>query len=199
MKIGIMGGTFNPIHFGHLLLAEKACEQMGLNKVLFMPSKNPPHKPMPAEVSEQQRVDMITLAIQDHPLFELSTFELSRDGFTYTADTLTLLKQENPDIEYYFIVGTDSLFYMDQWKDPQIIFDLCTILVAGRDYANQEEIDQYIKYLNTKFGGTIQCIDMPMIEISSANIRERILKDCSVRNLMPSSVIQYIEKQKLYT
>lgn len=198
-KIGIMGGTFNPIHFGHLFLAENAFEQVSLDKVLFMPSKNPPHKAKPVNVSEQQRVDMINLAISDNPHFELSKIELHREGLTFTADTLRLLTAENSDTEYYFIVGTDSLFMMQNWKEPQVVFDLSTIVVAGRDNSKTEEIQKHIEYLESTFRARIIYIEMPMIQIASAEIRERYMAKRSVRYFMPDSVIDYIGKNKLYT
>ncbi len=198
-KIGIMGGTFNPIHFGHLFLAEYAYEQIGFDKVLFMPSKNPPHKAKPEEVTDQQRVDMVKLATYNNPHFELSTMELQREGFTYTADTLTLLKENYPNTEFYFIVGTDSLFMMEKWKNPQTIFDLCIVVVAGRDNANQEEINEHASYLENKFNARIMQIDMPTIQLASGVIRERIASKQSIRYYVPEAVIEYINKYNLYS
>lgn len=198
-KIGIMGGTFNPIHNGHLFLAENAFEQAGLDKVLFMPSKNPPHKMKVRQVNEQQRVEMVQLAIQDNSHFELSEFELKREGITYTADTLTLLKQENPDTQYYFIVGTDSLFMMQNWMKPDIIFNLCTVVVAGRDNDNEEIINQQIHSLETTFHANIIFVKMPLIDISSEDIRNRLANEKTVRYYMPGTVIDYIKTNKLYT
>lgn len=197
-KIGIMGGTFNPIHYGHLFLAENAYEQVGLDKVLFMPSKNPPHKEKPVNITEQQRVDMINLAIEDNPHFELSRMELEREGMTYTADTLAILKRENPNTEYYFFVGTDSLFMMQDWRKPQEIFNLCTIVAAGRDNANEEQICRHIKYLEKQFNASIIYIEMPTIQLASCEIRERIAQNRTVRYYMPDSVIEYIKKNELY-
>ncbi|MDD3174132.1 MAG: nicotinate-nucleotide adenylyltransferase [Herbinix sp.] len=197
-KIGIMGGTFNPIHCGHLFLAENAYEQAGLDKILFMPSKNPPHKIKPVNIMDQQRVDMINLAIQNNPHFELSEMELNREGLTYTADTLTLLTEKYPQIEYNFIVGTDSLFMMQNWKQPQIIFDHCIVIVAGRDNADEKHIRQHIEYLENTFQARIQYIEMPMIQIASADIRDRIASGKTIRYYMPDAVIEYITKNKLY-
>ncbi len=198
MKIGIMGGTFNPIHFGHLFLAENAYEQAGLDKVLFMPSKNPPHKPFPEGVNQQQRVEMISLAIANNPHFELSTIELSRDGLTYTADTLQLLSTQNPDNEYFFIVGTDSLFYMQHWKDPQIVFDHCTVLVAGRDNADMDSIQKHMELLQQSFQAKIIYVEMPTIQISSADIRTRIKQEKTVHYYLPEPIIDYVEQNRLY-
>ena len=197
-KVGIMGGTFNPIHFGHLFLAENAFEQLGLDKVLFMPSKNPPHKDKPDEITEQQRIDMISLAIIENPHFELSTFEMDREGMTYTADTMTILAKQHPDIEYYFIVGADSLFMMQKWVNPQIIFNLCTVVAANRDNADKELINQQVEYLVKSFGASIVLIDMPSIQIASGIIRKRIATHKSVRYYLPDRVNEYISKNNLY-
>jgi nicotinate-nucleotide adenylyltransferase len=197
-KIGIMGGTFNPIHNGHLFLAENAREYAGLDKVLFMPSKNPPHKELMSRVSEQERTDMIRLAIGDNPYFEFSDFELQREGYTYTADTLTLLHQENPGLQYFFIVGTDSLFQMQNWMRPETIFQYCTVLAAGREHVEENKILKHIDYLKNIFHADIQYVKMPMIDISSEHIRSRLAAGESIKYYLPDSVIQYISKNKLY-
>lgn len=198
-KIGIMGGTFNPIHYGHLFLAENAYEQIGFDKVLFMPSKNPPHKAKPEEVTEQQRVEMVSIAIADNPHFELSTLELHREGLTYTADTLTLMKQKNPEDEYYFIIGADSLFMMQDWKDPQTIFNLCTVVVAGRDNVEAEKMMEQSQYLKRIYNANILMIHMPTIQIASAVIRERIAENKSIRYYVPDNVMEYIHRSNLYS
>ena len=114
-KIGIMGGTFNPIHHGHLLLAERDYHQFGLDKILVMPTKNTYYKKMPDNVTEEQRIDMIKLAIADNEHFELSLEEINREGITYTYETLLNLTRDNPDCEYYFIMGADSLYHIESW------------------------------------------------------------------------------------
>jgi nicotinate-nucleotide adenylyltransferase len=197
-KVGIMGGTFNPIHYGHLFLAENAYEQLGLDQVLFMPSKNPPHKAKPEMVSDQQRVDMISLAIKDNSHFALSTIELEREGMTYTADTLTILRKEDASTEYYFIVGADSLFMMQQWKDPQIVFNLCTVVAASRDNVEKENMQQQASYLSNLFHAKILLIDMPTIQIASAMIRARVASNKSTRYYLPDAVNAYIAKNQLY-
>ena len=197
-KIGIMGGTFNPIHYGHLFLAENAFDQIGLERILFMPSKNPPHKTKPDMVTDEQRVDMIELAIGDNSHFELSTLELEREGLTYTADTLTILTAENPDTHYYFIVGADSLFMMHQWKKPQIIFDQCTVIAAGRDHVVQERLQKQAEFLTEQYHADIRLIQMPTIQISSADIRERLAEGKTLRYYLPDQVIAYMKEKRLY-
>jgi nicotinate-nucleotide adenylyltransferase len=163
-----------------------------------MPSKNPPHKEKPVNVTEQQRVDMINLAIEDNPHFELSTMELEREGLTYTADTLTLLTCQNPDTRYYFLVGADSLFMMQNWYRPQVIFNLCTIVAAGRDNAEEEKIRKHILYLKNTYRADIRYIHMPTIQVASNDIRDRIGAGRSVRYYLPDSVIDYIKSSHLY-
>ncbi len=197
-KIGIMGGTFNPIHTGHLFLAENAYEQVGLDQILFMPSKNPPHKAKPDMVTDLQRVDMIKLAIQDNPHFALSTLELERDGYTYTSDTLTLLTNGNQKDRYYFIVGADSLFMMHQWHQPQIIFNLCTVVAAGRDHIEEEQLIAQAEYLRKQFQADIRLVMMPTMQLASAEIRCRIAQNKTIRYYVPDRVAQYINKHQLY-
>ncbi len=197
-KIGIMGGTFNPIHNGHLFLAENAYEQIGLDQILFMPSKNPPHKAKPEMITDQQRVDMINLAIQDNSHFTLSTVEMEREGYTYTADTLTLLSKQNLEVRYYFIVGADSLFMMHQWHEPQVIFDLCTVVAATRDHVDGTKLAAQAELLKEQFHADIQLISMPTIQIASADIRSRVAQNKTIRYYLPDQVARYISQHRLY-
>jgi nicotinate-nucleotide adenylyltransferase len=197
-KIGIMGGTFNPIHYGHLFLAENAYEQIGLDQVLFMLTKNPPHKVKLETISDQQRTDMVRLAIQDNPHFTISTMELERDGVTYTSDTLTLLAKEKKEISYYFIVGADSLMMMQDWHDPRTIFQLCTVVAASRDKIEKEQLQRQAQYLKERYHADILLLDMPTMQISSANIRERVAEGKSIRYYLPEAVEEYIQSNGLY-
>ncbi|MGB4661375.1 MAG: nicotinate-nucleotide adenylyltransferase [Mobilitalea sp.] len=197
-KIGIMGGTFDPIHFGHLFLAENAYEQIGLDLVLFMPSQNPPHKAKPEGVTASQRAEMVSIAIKDNPHFELSTMELDREGTTYTADTLTILTRENPNCEYYFIIGADSLFMMHKWWEPQIIFDHCTIIAAGRDNVETEKMELQVSHLKEQYNAKIILIDMPTIGIASKQIRNRIASNKTTKYYLTDEVNTYIAERGLY-
>ncbi len=198
MKIGIMGGTFNPIHTAHLILAESSYEQFRLDKVLFMPSKNPPHKRNEQIVGEEHRLRMVQLAIRNNPHFELSTLEIEREGLTYTAETLRLLKRESPDNEYYFIMGADSLFYLDQWKDPDTIFRLSHIIAAGRDRIPADKIGGQIRYLTGKFHGNIHFLQVPNMDISSNLLRQYREEGKSIRYYVPDAVEEYITENRLY-
>jgi len=198
-KIGIMGGTFNPIHNGHLFLAEHAFEQVKLDYVLFMPTMNPPHKTDTDVISAEHRLNMVKLAIKDNPNFKLSELELNRPGLTYTSDTLKILKEKETDTEFYFIVGADSLMMITTWKEPQTIFSLSTIVVGIRENYMLDELKEQAKYLEKTYNGKIIFLDMPNIEISSENIRERIAGNKTIRYYVPNEVLEYIKTHNLYT
>lgn len=197
-KVGIMGGTFNPIHVGHLIMAEHAYEQFQLDQVLFMPAKNPPHKQNMDLISDQCRMEMVDLAIQDNPHFALSKLELERQGLTYTADTLRILKEQNPDVQYYFIIGADSFFQIETWREPEVIFSLSSILVAERYQLADTELQEQLSYLSNKYSSAIYLLNSPNIGISSNSIRNKRKEEQSIKYLTPDSVYDYIKQHNLY-
>ena len=198
-KIGIMGGTFNPIHYGHLILAETAYEQFGLDQILFMPNKNPYYKKLHHSITEDQRSDMVKLAISDNEKFAFSDLELNRDGTTYTVETLRILTEENPDTEYYFIMGADSLFHFETWKDAEQIFKMATLLVATRNSVSSSNIESQIEYLDNKYEDVkIECLMAPSLEISSSGLRKRVRGGNSIRYLVPREVEEYIKENGMY-
>lgn len=197
-KVGIMGGTFNPIHNGHLFLAEHAFEKSELDYILFMPSMNPPHKANMKIESAEHRIHMVKLAVENNPHFVLSDFELKRPGITYTSDTLMALKKDDPDTQYYFIVGADSFMMMTQWMDPQSVFSLSTIIVGGREQYSQVQLEEQASFLEREYKAKIILLDMPLMEISSEVIRERIENGKSIRYYVPDEVEAYIKENKLY-
>ena len=187
-KIGIMGGTFNPIHQGHLLLAEAAREECGLDEILFMPSGHPYMKNESEIADNKTRIDMTALAIEDNAAFALSTIETEREGATYTCETLAVLNERHPEIKFYFIMGADSLFTIETWKNPQEIFDGCELIEIRQKAADLEE----------KYHAKIHLISERIIDISSSEIRSRIQENKSVRYMVPEKVFSYINKHKLY-
>lgn len=197
-KIGIMGGTFNPIHVAHLILAESAYEQLKLDKILIMPSNNPPHKRHDSIVNDEHRIRMTELAIQNNSHFELSNVELEREGTTYTAETLEFLTKKYPDEEYYFILGADSLYQIEQWKAPEQIFELCHIVAAGRDSIPEQAILKQVNYLTMKFNAHIHYLEVPNMDVSSKLIRKYRKTGRSIRYYVPDAVEQYIKEQHLY-
>ena len=204
IKIGLMGGTFNPIHYAHLKMAEVTQNKLKLDKILFIPDKNPPHKKKESLLSDLDRSNMIKLAIEEYTSlgknnFEFSDIELNRTGTTYTSDTLLELKSIYPFSELFFIMGADSFNYLDRWHEPQIIFENATIVVFKRtDYENNGGIIEKKSYLEDKFNGRVIILEMPDNPVSSTEIRESIKQGLSLSNMLPNSVINYIETNKLY-
>ena len=194
-----MGGTFDPIHMGHLILGEQSFEQLHLDKVLFMPSGNPPHKRnRSGRASDGQRVDMVRLAIEDNPHFELSLAEMHETGYTYTYRTLEELKEQNPDTDYYFIIGADSLFTFDEWKEPARICRACTLVVAVRDHASSDELNQEIKRLSAEYEGRFTLLDTMNIDVSSHQIRSWVSEGKSLKYYVPDPVISYMKENGIY-
>ena len=198
-KIGIMGGTFDPIHIGHLILGENAYLQFHLDKVWFMPSGNPPHKiNREGRATNKERIDMVRYAISSNPHFELSLAEMHERGFNYTKETLERLKKIHPDTDYYFIMGADSLFQFEEWREPDKICKLCTIVVAVRDHVRKEQLDQKICEISKKYDASIVKLDTPNIDISSRTVRKWLKEGKSIRYYVPDDVISYIQKRNLY-
>ncbi len=194
-RIGIMGGTFNPIHNGHIALAKAAYERFSLDKILFMPSGKSYMKEHVLENSK--RVAMVARAIEEIPYFELSTIEVDRVGNTYTCETLQQLKQQNPDTQYFFIMGADSLFYIEKWKNPEMIYSLATLVCMVRDDYDMADIRKKGAEL-TKKGASILYLDIPQIAISSTEIRKKVENHQSISNLVPEKVEEYILQEHLY-
>ena len=199
-RVGIMGGTFDPIHLGHLILGEKAYEQLHLDKVLFMPSGNPPHKRnRQGRATDDQRVEMVRKAICGNPHFELSLTEMHENGYTYTYHTLEIMKKQNPDTDYYFIIGEDSLYDFDSWMKPDRICQNCILVVAVRNHTSVAELDREMERLSLKYKGTFLRLDTMNIDISSETIRDWIKEKKSIRYYVADQVISYIEENHIYS
>lgn len=197
-KVGIMGGTFNPIHNGHLTLAKEALKQFSLDGVLFMPCGKPYMKDERIVESTQIRVEMTELAIQDNPYFTLSAIEIEQTGNTYTYQTLERLKRENPDTEYYYIVGADSLCHMTSWRYPERIFSNCCILSAIRDDKSISDLEKQISILKHEYDADIRLLRTERMDISSSNIRKKIAAGESIEGDVPEPVRVYIKRKGLY-
>lgn len=198
-KIGIMGGTFDPIHISHLILAETAYEQFSLDKVLFLPAGNPPHKRnRKGGATDQQRVEMVRRAIEGNSHFKLCLAEMDAEGYSYTYRTLERMKAEHPDTEFYFIVGADSLFDFDQWKEPARICQAASILVAVRDHVDDERLSRKMKELEDHLGGHFYRLYSTNLDISSKMIRDWIRRKKTVRYYVPEPVLEYISSHHIY-
>lgn len=197
-RVGILGGTFNPIHIGHLILAERALEEYELDEILFIPTGKPYFKSEEEVLDKKVRISMTGNAIEDNPDFALSTIETDREGNTYTYETLQLLKRDNPNNKYYLILGADTLFQIEQWKKPDVIMSLAGILAAVRDDKNMADLEVKADELKAKFNADINILRMPHIGISSTDIRERIRLGKSVKYMLPEKTLDYIMRNDLY-
>ncbi|MFH0762536.1 MAG: nicotinate-nucleotide adenylyltransferase [Candidatus Omnitrophota bacterium] len=187
MKIGILGGTFNPIHNGHLILAGECLKELGLEKVIFVPTHLAPHKDNSDVVDAAERLTMIKMAVAANTNFAVSETEIERGGRSYTIDTIRELKIKYPADQLYFIAGSDLLKYLDEWKDLKEIIKMVKFVVATRP-----------SYPLEKFPSYIQTLAINALDISGYRIRGLIKEGSSVRDLLPQAVFDYINKKGLY-
>lgn len=196
-KYGIFGGSFNPIHYGHLMICEYIKEEMGLDKVIFIPTGNPPHKEL--ELSAKDRYEMVRLAISPNPDFEISDIETIRVKKSYTVDTIRELKKIYKEEKLYFLIGLDSLFQLKTWMKIGDLSQEIEFVVALRPgYLDREEVNKEIDFLRENFGTKINLIKTPLYEISSTDLRDRIREGKSLRYLIPKKVLDYIEESGFY-
>ena len=197
-KVGIMGGTFNPVHNGHLILAENAREVFSLDEILFIPSGNSYMKDTASILAGCIRARMIELALEGNPYFSLSWIDLKREGPTYTCDTLAQLKEMNPEDQYYLIMGADNLLTMESWKNPGFILENCIVIAAVRGNGTESRIERAAGYLQDKYNSHINILPARYIDISSSESRQRLKEHKSVRYMLPGIVLRYIDEKGLY-
>lgn len=196
-RLGLLGGTFDPIHCGHLVAAAEAHHQLDLERVLFVPTGSPPHKPDSSVSLVEHRVRMVELALADHPHFELSRADVDRPGPSYTVKTLELLRREwGPGPTIFFIEGADSLADFLTWYQPQRLLELCQLAVVERPGVelDLEELDRRLPGLAAK----VHWVQMPCLEISSSDLRARVRAGRSISCLVPPPVEAYIREHDLY-
>jgi nicotinate-nucleotide adenylyltransferase len=187
MRIGVFGGTFDPVHLGHLILAEQCREQGRLDQVLFVPAARPPHKRDQELTPFAQRMEMLQLAIAGQPAFQVDELEKDRPGPSYTADTLEELHRRQPDAELFLLVGGDALRDLPSWHEPQRILARAKLLVMARAGAPVASAPV-----------EVQRVEVPLIEISSTDVRRRVRDGRSVRYLIPRAVEAYVKEKGLY-
>lgn len=198
MKLGIFGGTFDPIHHGHLILADHCRDACELDEVWFVPAASPPHKDDSKITPAQLRADMVELAVAGCPELAVSRIELDRTGPSYTVDTLQQLADEDVDRELFLIIGADSLADLPTWREPERIASLATIIVVNRGRAALPDEAALIQKLGEAVAGRIQAVTIPPIDISSTRIRERVRQSRTVRFLTPRAVETLINEHRLY-
>lgn len=198
-RIGIMGGTFDPVHNGHLLLGRQAYHEYGLDEIWYMPSHIPPHKRDHPITDSNDRIAMLRLALADMPYCTVSEFEMEREGTTYTAHTLSLLKEEYPDYHFFFIIGADSLYQIERWYHPEQVMKLATLLVSVREYEDADRpIERQAAYLSGKYGADIRLLHNKEVDFASAHIRKRVLEGKDISKDVPEAVKEYIDSHGLY-
>lgn len=200
MNIGIMGGTFNPIHNGHLALAKAAMEQFPLDTVWFMPSGLPAHKSNAELTDGSHRLKMTELALKGQEGFKASDFELKQKGYTYTANTLSELTRLYPDDTFYFIIGGDSLMKFLSWHSPEVILEKAVLLAAGRHGFSEEELQAQAELLKNTYNAKIYFVEMEEVAISSHEIRAYCRQGQyeKISEYLPKTVFHYIKEQRLF-
>lgn len=194
--IGILGGTFDPIHWGHLVLAEQAREALSLNRVLFVPAATPPHKSGCSISAASHRVEMVSLAVEGNEAFEVSHIELERPGISYTVDTVRELRTRLGDeCGLYLLVGADEARDFMSWRDPYRIQEMATIAVANRPGISERDVTAA---LPEDFAARLTRLAIPSVDICSTDIRERVAAGRSIRYLTPDAVVYYIRSNGLY-
>ncbi|HWE32395.1 MAG TPA: nicotinate-nucleotide adenylyltransferase [Solirubrobacteraceae bacterium] len=196
MRVGILGGTFNPPHLGHLVCAQEAYLQLGLDRVILIPARIPPHKPVDDEPGAEHRLELCRAAVEGDDRFEVSDLELSRDGPSYTVDTLQALIRRAPDTELFMIVGGDVAAGLPSWHEPERVLSLATLAVAKRRGTTRARVEQALASLPG--GERAVFFRMPRIAISSTLVRRRVRQGEPIKYFVPDAVAQYIERHRLY-
>lgn len=197
-RLGIMGGTFDPIHYGHLVAAEMARCQFKLNKVVFIPSGSPPHKTSRDVAPAELRYAMVESAIRDNPAFDISPIEVEREGLSYTVETLRILRRAWPAHELFFITGTDALLEIFSWHEPLEILTLIQFIGAARPGFDASDFLLKVQQEHPETQGRIHYLEVPALSISSTDIRSRVRRGEPIRYLLPESARVFIEQQGLY-
>ena len=190
-KIGVLGGTFDPIHLGHLLVARDAMEALGLDRVIFVPAAAPPHKVKEETAPAPQRYEMVRLAVEDNPSFSVSGVEIQRSGPSFSVDTVIRLRKEHEQGDFFFLIGEDNLDDIWSWKEPEKLFQICHVVVIGRAGRDRES-------KRIELPGPVTNLDVHRINLSSSEIRSMLKKGRSIRYLVPKNVEHYIYEHHLY-
>jgi nicotinate-nucleotide adenylyltransferase len=213
MKTGIIGGTFNPIHIAHLRIAEEVRDRLGLDRVIFMPTASPPHKPLAGELCFAERAAMVRLAVAGNPHFAVSYLEGKRGGKSYSIDTLRTLREAQPADEFFFIVGSDSFRDFSTWREYAAIFSICNVVVVERPGVVLPPLDACLPVAITgefcyygaenrlahRSGYSVYYLEGIPLDISSSAIRDVVRQGRSIRYLVPDAVANYIKEQGFYT
>ncbi len=199
-RIGILGGTFNPIHNAHLKMALDFSAKLHFDKVLIIPTRIPPHKQASDMASTEDRLEMCRLAAQSNPIFQVSDMEIKRPGPSYTSDTLEILTAQNPEARFYFLTGADMFLTIQDWRRPEKIFELADICAAPREKSDIFILQNHANRLKLQYGNLFQyeILDIPLMPVSSTEIRRRSRLGESIDVFVPKQVADYIHERRLY-
>lgn len=197
MRIGLFGGSFDPVHYGHLLLAESAREQLALDQVWLIPAGQSPFKPQPPVASAKQRVEMLQLAVAGYPQFLVSDVEIQRSGPSYTVETLRAVHEAQPDAELFLLIGADSLADFAKWREPEEILKLAQVVAVNRGRA-AADAQPVLAELGETWAGRLPSITMPGVDFSSTDLRARVAAGRSLRFQTPRAVELYLQSAALY-
>ena len=198
MKTGVFGGTFNPVHKGHIMLAEYCMDSVGLDRIIMIPTAVPPHKISNNLASENDRLNMCKLACRGKENFFVSDIEIKRHGKSYTYETLTQLKEIYPDDHLYTIMGADMFLTLDRWKNPKIIFEKSSIITIPRDEENKHELENFYNKVLKAMGASSVILPNPVMSVSSTFIRENLDNFNLISDMLDKGVYDYIIKNNLY-
>lgn len=198
MRLGIFGGTFDPVHYGHLLLAETCREALDLAEVRFIPAGSPPHKSDAVISDGHARADMLQLAVSGYPEYKVDRRELKRKGPSFTVDTLAEFQGEFPDAELFFLMGADSLRDMPGWREPRRIVELATVVGVNRPGLPAPTQSQVVEWVGTELASGIQVVTMPGADLTATDIRRRAREGRSLRFMTPRAVEAFINEHRPY-
>lgn len=198
VKKAIFGGTFDPIHNGHLHIAYEALYKLGLEKIIFIPSGTPPHKVGRSITNAYLRYQMVRMAIRGEKSFEISNYEINKSSLSYTYQTLQYFNNAEKNTEWYFLTGVDCLMDIEKWKNTEDIFQLCKLIVFNRPGYSIENIQEQKKKLEAKYFNKIHLLDIALLDISSTDIRNKIVEGKNVSYLLPENVYNIIKELNLY-
>jgi len=196
VRVGILGGTFNPPHLGHLICAQEAYLQLKLDRVTLIPARIPPHKPVDDEPGPEHRLELCRVAVGNDDRFDVSDVEIMREGPSYTVDTLELLHSREPESELFLIVGGDIAAGLQSWREPERVLSLATLAVAGRRGTSRAEVDDALSGISG--GERAEFFQMPTISIASTALRRRVRAGEPIRYYVPDAVVSYIDRHRLY-
>lgn len=198
MKLGIFGGTFDPVHYGHLVLADTCRLQLSLDQVRLVPAGTPPHKTDMTITDGHTRADMLKLAVSGYPEFVVDRREIRREGKSFTVNTLTDFRNEFPDAELFFLMGADSLRDIPTWKEPERIAELATVVAVNRPGLPELTQSQVVDWVGEELAEVVKTLTMPGTDVSATDVRQRAHEGTGLRFLVPRAVEAYIDQHRVY-